>query len=224
MLLYHGSDHIVGMPIYGKGKLHNDYGRGFYCTEEIALAKEWAVTDSRDGFVNCYRLDVTDDIFVLDLNAEKYTVLHWLGVLLQNRTFDLTTPMEREAKRYITEYFHVPIEEADLVLGYRADDSYFSYARDFIGGVISYEQLSCALRLGDLGEQVCIKSKKAFDLLCECGCEKVSSAEWYPKKMLRDTNARAGYRSMDRENYHKGQLYMARILDEELRADDLRLR
>ena len=37
--LYHGSDVIVGQPEYGKGKLNNDYGRGFYCTEDINLAR-----------------------------------------------------------------------------------------------------------------------------------------------------------------------------------------
>ena len=28
--LYHGSDHIVEMPVFGEGKSYNDYGRGFY--------------------------------------------------------------------------------------------------------------------------------------------------------------------------------------------------
>ena len=42
--------------------------------------------------------------------------------------------------------------------------------------------------------------------------------------MLRDQNARAGYRDMEKEEYRKGELYMTRLLDEEVRADDLRLR
>ena len=42
MILYHGSDSIVKSPEYGKGKFYNDYGRGFYCTENKELAKEWA--------------------------------------------------------------------------------------------------------------------------------------------------------------------------------------
>lgn len=40
-LLFHGSEFVVGNPIYGKGAKTNDYGRGFYCTENIELAKEW---------------------------------------------------------------------------------------------------------------------------------------------------------------------------------------
>ena len=40
--LYHGSENIIDVPTYGKGARHNDYGKGFYCTEDIELAKEWA--------------------------------------------------------------------------------------------------------------------------------------------------------------------------------------
>ena len=37
-ILYHGSQVIVEKPEYGKGARNNDYGKGFYCTEEIELA------------------------------------------------------------------------------------------------------------------------------------------------------------------------------------------
>lgn len=42
MIIYHGSNKIISNPQYGLGKIHNDYGQGFYCTESIELAKEWA--------------------------------------------------------------------------------------------------------------------------------------------------------------------------------------
>ena len=56
MLLYHGSDHIIEKPEFGAGKKHNDYGRGFYCTQNIELAKEWAVSEDADGYVNKYSI------------------------------------------------------------------------------------------------------------------------------------------------------------------------
>ena len=40
MNIYHGSKDIIKQPEYGKGKPHNDYGLGFYCTEDIEMAKE----------------------------------------------------------------------------------------------------------------------------------------------------------------------------------------
>lgn len=39
-IIYHGSKNIVMQPKFGLGKLYNDYGRGFYCTESLDLAKE----------------------------------------------------------------------------------------------------------------------------------------------------------------------------------------
>ena len=38
--IYHGSANIIKQPAFGAGKLYNDYGRGFYCTEHIELAKQ----------------------------------------------------------------------------------------------------------------------------------------------------------------------------------------
>lgn len=31
--IYHGSPKVIEQPVFGEGKVHNDYGRGFYCTE-----------------------------------------------------------------------------------------------------------------------------------------------------------------------------------------------
>lgn len=42
--LYHGSEQVVGNPAFGSGSEHNDFGRGFYCTADKDLAKEWAVS------------------------------------------------------------------------------------------------------------------------------------------------------------------------------------
>ena len=221
--LFHGSDHIIETPIYGVGKKHNDYGQGFYCTEDIALAKEWAVSEEKDGYVNEYEIE-TNGLHILNINDGSFTLLHWMGLLLNNRAFVLATPLEREAKRYITDCFPVPLAGVDVIIGYRADDSYFSYARDFISGIISYEQLCKALMLGNLGEQICLKSKKAFELIRFTGYQKVDYNEWYPKKMARDMYARNGYKAMEKENYKKGELYITKIIDEELKADDLRIR
>ncbi len=118
--LFHGSDHIIETPIYGVGKKHNDYGQGFYCTEDIALAKEWAVSEEKDGYVNEYEIE-TNGLHILNINDGSFTLLHWMGLLLNNRAFVLATPLEREAKRYITDCFPVPLAGVDVIIGYRAD-------------------------------------------------------------------------------------------------------
>ena len=86
IILYHGSNHIIEKPTFGKGKVHNDYGQGFYCSKHIELAKEWAVDELQNGFVNSYELELKG-LNILHLNSSEYSILHWLSVLVENRTF-----------------------------------------------------------------------------------------------------------------------------------------
>lgn len=58
LVLFHGSEKIIEKPVFGEGREHNDFGRGFYCTENEVLAKEWAVTSLNNGFANRYTLDM----------------------------------------------------------------------------------------------------------------------------------------------------------------------
>ena len=137
--LYHGSNHIIEHPEFGAGKRYNDYGRGFYCTEQLDMAKEWAVGVGEDGYANCYELD-TEGLQILNLNGQGYTILHWLSVLLQNRQVDVPSVLAKDAKEYLIRNFNVDYMNYDVIVGYRADDSYFSFAQDFLNGTISYRQ------------------------------------------------------------------------------------
>ena len=68
--LYHGSISIIKKPIFGYGKIDNDYGQGFYCTEHKELAKEWASTQNNNGYSNHYRIDI-DGLNILNLQEDK---------------------------------------------------------------------------------------------------------------------------------------------------------
>lgn len=221
--LYHGSSAIIQKPIYGYGKPYNDYGLGFYCTDNLEMAKEWGASKDQDGYANCYEMQ-WDGLRILDLNAPTYCILHWLTVLLQNREFDIPSGLALEAKEYLLATFNVDYENSDLIIGYRADDSYFSFAQDFINGTISYRQLNNAMHLGKLGQQFVLKSKTAFDRIQFVGCEVAESREWYEKKMRRDQTARREYFTAERSRRQRGDLYITQILDEEMKPGDPRLR
>lgn len=223
MIIYHGSEYIIDKPVYGKGKKYNDYGRGFYCTEDIDLAREWAVDENRDGYANKYEIDLTG-LNVIDLDSDAFCILHWITMLLTNRFFELTTPLAKEGYRYLIDNYSVDVGNVDIIKGYRADDSYFSYAQDFVNGLISVSQLMTALRLGNLGQQIMLRSKKAFKSIRYQGNESVAASEWFAKKINRERRAREEYFAMDKDSYIRGDLYMARIIDEEVTADDPRLR
>ena len=221
--IYHGSKVIITKPKFGEGNPYNDYGLGFYCTEKVDLAKEWSVDKYNDGYANLYDIDMKD-LKVLNLNGEEYCVLQWLAILLKNRQFSADLGMPTIAKEYIIDNFLIDYSEADIMIGYRADDSYFTFAQDFLNGTISYEQLGNALKLGGLGEQIVLKSKKAFERLTYVDYENAPNKEWYPKKELRDRNARKEYFEVLRKNRKLDGLYITTMVKEEIKLDDSRLR
>lgn len=220
--LYHGSCDIIEKPKYGYGKRYNDYGLGFYCTDSLEMAKEWGVSSDKNGYANCYELEC-EGLKLLNLNGPEYCILHWLAVLLENREFDVPSGLALEAKEYILENFAVNYEDYDVIIGYRADDSYFSFAQDFINGTISYRQLNNAMHLGKLGQQIVLKSKQAFEQIRFVGYEVAERSEWYARKMNRDKSARRQYFSVEQNKRQRGDIYITNILDEEMKPDDPRL-
>lgn len=221
--IYHGSSHIIEKPQYGYGKPYNDYGLGFYCTEEADMAKEWGASFNESGFANRYEIDC-EGLMILDLSAPESTILNWLAVLLENREFDSPSSLAVEAKQYIAENFTPNYKDYDIIEGYRADDSYFSFAQDFINGTISYRQLNNAMHLGKLGHQFVIKSKTAFDRLEFKGYEIAESEIWYSRKIQRDRTARREYFDNERNKRQRGDIFITHIIDEEMKPDDVRLR
>jgi hypothetical protein len=162
--IYHGSSVIIKAPKLGLGRKNNDYGRGFYCTESMDLAKEWACTLLGGGFCNCYDLDMTM-LNVLDLNSDEYSILNWMAVLAEHRLFSTGTPVAGRARKYLIDNFSVNVNTYDVIKGWRADDAYYDFADAFLNNAITVEQLSGAMTLGDLGEQIVLKSQLAFDSL-----------------------------------------------------------
>ena len=221
-VLFHGSGRIVERPILGLGNPRNDYGPGFYCTESLALAREWASSETADGFANQYVLDLTG-LSVLNLNGPGFNILNWLAVLLENRIFDLRTPVAVQGKRYLLENFLPAYQSYDILIGYRADDSYFSFSRAFLENGISLEQLRRALQLGNLGEQVVLKSEKAFDRIRFVKTEPVESSMYFPLKRLRDQKARKDYFQMLEETPVVGADFLIDIMGEKWLNDDPRL-
>jgi len=225
MIVYHGSDHIIEKPVFNGSKRTNDYGYGFYTTESRELAKEWACGDNRDGYANMYELDL-EGLKVIELNSPEYNILNWLAILTKYRSYWQKGSISEEAKEYLQKYFFVDPSRFDIIIGYRADDSYFSFAQDFVAGAISLKKLSEAMHPGRLGEQIVLKSEAAFQNIRFVGAEPADAETWYEKKAIRDREARRAYRRTRQSSAGDGiyELYMIDIMREEIRNGDPRLR
>lgn len=222
--LFHGSQLVIPQPSLSKARPRNDYGCGFYTTRDHALACEWACQHSRDGYVNRYELWL-DGLAVLDLLDGTHNTLEWVALLLKNRRFDLRLPTASLAREALVSRFCPDLSSVDVVVGYRADDSYFSYARAFVENALPLSALEEALRLGKLGEQTVLVSGRSFSQLTFTGSEPASGQDYHPRFLAREAKAREDFQTlMSRQSQHLDDLFILDILREEMTPHDPRLR
>lgn len=223
LIIYHGSQQIVEVPKFGVGKTYNDYGQGFYCTQSVELAKEWACPIKNDGYANKYVMHF-DGLNVMHLTTGEFNILNWLAILLKNRKFDITSPVGNSARDFILSRFMPDTDNVDVIIGYRADDSYFSFAEDFVNNVISLRDLEMAMNLGTLGEQVVLISERSFKQIEFIEQELVDYREYYFKRTQRDKKARETYASR-KKNLQQliNDVFILDIIREDMKNDDPRL-
>ena len=199
-LIYHGSESIINKPQYLKGNIHNDYGLGFYCSSNKTLAKEWAARKGGLGFINSYTIR-DDGLKILDLTKPPLNdVLYWVALLMHNReiSIDLKNNYPRELK-YLEDKYLIDVSKYDVVIGYRADDSYFRFPEAFIRSEITLESLNKIFLAGDLGKQFVLISEKAFKNLKFKDFEEVAT--------------------INREGYYRRKNTADKIFEELLKSD-----
>lgn len=203
IVLYHGSPNKKITPTFGCGEEKRDYGKGFYLTEDRELAKEWAVCrpNEQNGWLHQYELEM-DDLKVLDF--EKLGILSWLAELMKHRDASDSKRYRVLAKKFVQKY-GLDTVGFDVIKGWRADASYFFIAKEFVRDNVDIDILERLLRLGDLGIQYCIKSKKAYSKLKEIpnSLLSVSYDEFNKKYNQRDVEARTNMRNLINSDENK---------------------
>lgn len=212
--LFHGSPDKIIVPTYGRGEEKHDYGRGFYLTESIALAKEWAVCrpNEENGWVHRYELEV-QGLKILDFQEEG--VLAWLAELMKHREASDSRRYRMLAKKFIEKY-GIDSQEYDVIRGWRADASYFYIAKEFVRDNIDMDILEELLLLGGLGIQYCIKSELAYSKLKEVkeGLQIVHYEEFNEKYNQRDALARHKMRELVDSDANRVTKVFSRLFEE----------
>lgn len=191
MKLYYGSETLFTEPIFGEGKITNDYGLGLYMTDSFDLAKLWASKSLNGGYVLSFDFDL-NDLNVLNLkDYGEENALKWITILVNHR-FDLNQKETYQAQiDWLNKKFRVNLDAVDVIIGYRADDSYFNYSKSFVANTLSLEILTEAMRIGKLGLQYVAISKKAFKRLKFINSVKVEHTDEYSvfqRKALEEYN------------------------------------
>lgn len=167
IVLFHGSNHIVEQPDPHKSKNNTDYGKGFYTTTNFERAEEWALMKEGDSIVNQYEIS-PDNLCVC--NLDDYGLLVWIAEVIKNRGVD-GTDLEGIADIFCARYC-IDLSNYDIVVGYRADDSYFRLIEAFVNNRITLYDVVQSFHIGLLGQQMFIKSNKAFSALRFSGFKK----------------------------------------------------
>lgn len=166
MRLYHGSKEIIKTPVPHGSNPRNDYGPAFYLTKDLESAHTWACRNNTIGYVNVYELDEKGLKVLNLLDTKKWSVLNWLAILLHFRALSGEFINFFSARlKFIEEHYYVDVTKYDLIIGYRADDAYFRFPLDFVRGNITLEQLDKSFKLGELGIQYAVMSKKCINAL-----------------------------------------------------------
>lgn len=198
--LYHGSPNKIVHPTFGMGKDNNDYGRGFYLTPDPELAKEWAWCHGGTckGWMHTYELNL-NGLTVLNFeDIEKQRALCWVTELLQHREPDEEARglYYSDYKKFLISHFGKAPDSYDVVVGWRADDSYFQIVETLMRDELQVTYLEDALRLGNLGVQYCCRSELAYDGLKEIA-PAVEVPEFYREcYRRRDVSGRETFREL----------------------------
>ena len=203
MIVYHGSPNQDIIPTFGLGEEKHDYGKGFYLTENIELAKEWAVCTPNEvsGWVHKYELDLSE-LDVLDFEQEN--ILSWLAELMKHRQTDNSKRYRVLSEKFIAKY-GIDTSGYDVIKGWRADASYFYIAKAFVRDEIDVDILEELMMLGGLGVQYCVKTEKAYSKLVEVEEEMiaVNYREFNQKYNERDISARENMRQLINSEQNK---------------------
>ena len=196
IILYHGTQNKIVTPVFGGGNDKHDYGRGFYLTEVLNLAKEWAVCvpNSENGWVHKYELDCTG-LKILDFQEKD--VLNWLAELMKHRDAADSKRYRMLVAKFIDKY-GIDTSDYDVIKGWRADASYFYIAKEFVRDNIDMDILEDLVSLGGLGIQYCIKSERAYAQLHEIEEDMISVpySEFNEQYNQRDIEARDNMRKL----------------------------
>lgn len=214
MILFHGSPNKIVVPTYGMGEEKHDYGQGFYLTESIDLAKEWAVCRPNEaiGYVHQYELDM-NSLQILDFQEKG--VLAWLAELMKHRDAADSKRYRMLAKKFIEKY-GIETSGYDVIKGWRANASYFYIAKEFVRDNIDMDILEELLSLGGLGIQYCMKSELAYSKLHEVpdSLVTVDYTEFNEKYNQRDITARQKMRELVDSNANKVTKVFSTLFEE----------
>lgn len=204
ILLTHASKSgIDGKISIDKGRMNNDFGRGFYCG------------DSYDKSVSFVCRFPSASVYFIDFNPDK----------LRGIQFEVSTQwmlaiayfrgrLEKYKESKIIKRIIAQISKADYIIAPIADNRMFQIIDTFIDGEITDEQCKHCLAATNLGMQYVFISQKALDQICILERCFISSKEkeYYQKEQIQFQKNSEDKSRLTRIHYRGKGKYIEEIL------------
>ena len=133
MIFYHGTDLIITVINFSKSRLRTDFGRGFYLSDKLSNARDWAVDKSGIyGIPTVMRYEVADEIFQdMGLNRLRFEspTVEWLNFVRDNRRKNVPGVNRTDIRH-----------SYDLVSGPIADDKVAIAVDKYCRGLLTVEE------------------------------------------------------------------------------------
>ena len=152
MNLYHGTDAKFRKPVLDKCLSYKDFGKGFYLTERLAMAKQWGERKNPVNYkVNLY--EVEED-FLASAEREGMAVKRFVA----NAEWAEFVYNNREVEGYEHHY--------DVVTGPVANSKIESHFAKIKRGEATFEEIARTLPYRKFNStQICLCSERSLELI-----------------------------------------------------------
>ena len=177
--MYHGTNNAIGVISLDKCRLRTDFGKGFYLTDSIETAKNWAARRlaAVGGVATVVRYEVSDDVYKLSgRRFETVPSLEWLEFIVMNRKRKSKGAPECE-----------PRHSYNWVSGPIANDKIASVVEDYLTGDITADEAVTLARALPQVFQLSLHTNAALSIINEecVSIRQYISSKWSNDWMLR---------------------------------------
>ena len=159
MILYHGTNQLIGRIDLTKGRTRTDFGLGFYLSDKIGIAQSWAIGKAMlfGGIPTVIQYELLDGY--KELYGFRFSDIpsdEWLDFVVYNRKTDIKDMVIKE-----------PRHDYNWVSGPIADDRMNDVVKEFIAGNISKDEAIRRACILPRTFQICLHTKESIGFINE---------------------------------------------------------
>jgi len=159
LILYHGTNQIIGKIDLNKGRARTDFGIGFYLSGKIGTAQDWAISKTLllGGIPTVLQYELRDGYN--ELYGHRFSEMpsdEWLDFVVSNRKTNFKDDGKKE-----------PRHDYNWVSGPIADDNMNTVVKEYIAGNISRDEAILRARILPQTFQICLHTTEAIGYIDE---------------------------------------------------------